>query len=229
MFLWTGGAMFVLSLAYCLWWYLFPLGADRPFAGSEAILWDATLLTIFACHHSLFARERIKSVLAPLVGDRLRSVYVWAASLLLLVVCLAWRPVGGTLFDVSGIAAVLCAAVQLIGVALIASSVRQIDPLELAGIRSGDGSPYKTRRPVPKTLQITGPYRFVRHPLYFGWILAAFATHHLTGDRLTFAVLTSLYLVIAVPWEERSLVREFGDAYTRYTAEVPWRVIPYVY
>jgi len=218
-FLWMGGVMFILSLAYCLWWYLFPLGHDRPFAGTGALAWDAVLLTIFACHHSLFAREPVKTALAPLAGDLLRSIYVWAASLLLLIVCIAWRPVGGTVFDVSGPVAALFAIVQVTGVAVIAWSVRQIDPLELAGIRAG----------VSQPLQIIGPYRFVRHPLYFGWILAVFGTHHLTGDRLAFAVLTSLYLVIAIPWEERSLVREFGDAYTRYTAEVPWRVIPYVY
>ena len=78
-------------------------------------------------------------------------------------------------------------------------------------------------------LQFQGPYRLVRHPLYLGWIIAAFATPHLTGDRLAFAVLTSLYLVVAIPWEEEALVRSYGGEYTRYRRRVRWRVIPFIY
>ena len=56
-----------------------------------------------------------------------------------------------------------------------------------------------------------------------------FAPAHMTGDRLTFAVITTLYLVVAIPWEERSLRRSFGDAYTRYMRDVKWRMIPFIY
>jgi protein-S-isoprenylcysteine O-methyltransferase Ste14 len=51
----------------------------------------------------------------------------------------------------------------------------------------------------------------------------------MTGDRLAFAVLTSAYLVIAIPWEERSLVRSWGDEYRRYQRRVRWRLIPFIY
>jgi protein-S-isoprenylcysteine O-methyltransferase Ste14 len=227
LFAWGGGALFVASLAYCMWWYLARLGVDRPFAGWPAIVADAALITLFASHHSVFAREAVKRRLQPLVGGRLRSVYVCVASVLLFIVCIAWRPIGATLFDVRGAAAVACAVVQLTGVALIAWSVARIDPLELAGIR-----PAPAPRPgsgQADALQIGGPYRIVRHPLYLGWMLAAFASPHLTGDRFAFALLTSLYLMIAVRWEERSLRLAFGDAYATYAAQVPWRVIPFIY
>jgi protein-S-isoprenylcysteine O-methyltransferase Ste14 len=100
--------------------------------------------------------------------------------------------------------------------------VRAIDPLELAGIR-------RPGTAGPSALQITGPYRLVRHPLYLGWMLIVFGAAHMTGDRLAFASITSLYLVIAIPWEERSLERAFGDAYRRYQVDVRWRAIPYVF
>jgi len=90
----------------------------------------------------------------------------------------------------------------------------------LAGIRPSSGS---------DGLQMGGPYRLVRHPLYSGWMLAAFGAAHMTGDRLAFAVLTSLYLMIAIPWEERSLVRSFGESYRRYQQQVRWRMIPFIY
>jgi protein-S-isoprenylcysteine O-methyltransferase Ste14 len=147
-------------------------------------------------------------------------VYVWTASLLLILVCLLWRPIGGDLFDVAGPRAFIHAMVQLSGLALIGLSVRAIDPLELAGIR---------RRGVDEELHITGPYRLVRHPLYLGWMLIVFGAAHMTGDRLAFAAITALYLVIAIPWEERSLERTFGDAYRRYKGEVRWKAIPYLF
>lgn len=219
-FVWVGGGLFVASLAYCAWWFLFRLGEDRPWNGWAPVAWNAGLITIFGLHHSVFAREPIKERLSALVGDELRSVYVWVASALLFAICLLWRPVGGAWTDHHGILKAVDIVLQLLGVRLIARSVSTIDPLALAGIRQLAPS---------ETLQVTGPYRFIRHPLYFGWMVALFATPHMTGDRLAFAVLTSIYLVIAVPWEERSLRRAFGEDYERYAAEVRWRVIPFIY
>ena len=106
------------------------------------------------------------------------------------------------------------------GLWLIARSVGVIDPLELAGIRAS------TR---PAGLQVRGPYRLVRHPLYLGWALMVFGAATMTADRLVFAVMTTIYLVVAIPWEERSLDRAFGDEYHRYKARVRWRLIPYIY
>jgi len=218
---WLGGALFVTSLTMCLWFYLFELGQPRPWLGWTPIASDAILVTVFALHHSVFAREAVKQQMIRVIPQELlRSVYVWIASLLLIGVCLAWQSVGGDLYHALGAVAGVHAAVQLAGIVVIVQSVRAIDPLELAGIKPpsrGTG------------LQVTGVYGIVRHPLYFGWVLAAFGTAHMTGDRLTFAALTSLYLAVAVPWEERSLVRSFGEPYRRYQQRVRWRMIPFIY
>ena len=112
------------------------------------------------------------------------------------------------------------AGIQIAGVLIIASAVRTIDALELAGIR-----PHS----VSQSLQIVGPYRWVRHPLYLGWLLATFGAAHMTGDRLIFAGISAFYLLIAVPLEERSLIASFGEEYTRYQRQVRWRILPYVY
>jgi protein-S-isoprenylcysteine O-methyltransferase Ste14 len=148
------------------------------------------------------------------------SVYVWIASFLLILVCALWRSIGAEFYEAAGAMAVAAAIAQLSGVLLIARAVARIDPLELAGIRPSRQA---------DALQVDGPYRWVRHPLYFGWILAVFGAAHLTGDRLAFAVLTSIYLVVAVPLEERSLRRSFGDEYARYQRAVRWRIIPFLY
>jgi methanethiol S-methyltransferase len=221
LFVWIGGAWFVAALALTGWSYATLLARVMPFAGWRPVAYDTVLFSVFALHHSALARPSSQAALSRVCPDRLlRSVYVWTASLLLILVCLLWRPIGGDLFHVAGTRAFIHAIAQLSGLGLIVMSVRAIDPLELAGIRlPGAGG----------ALQIKGPYRLVRHPLYLGWMLIMFGAAHMTGDRLAFAVITSLYLVIAIPWEERSLERTFGDAYRRYRGEVRWRAIPYVF
>jgi protein-S-isoprenylcysteine O-methyltransferase Ste14 len=219
-FRWAGGAVFVGALAFCGYAYVIVWARSAPFARSAIVL-DAALFTAFAAHHSVFAREPVKRWLTNLVPERLlRSVYVWIASLLLILVCGAWQPVGGNIYHVLGWRALFHAAVQLGGVLIIASAVRAIDALDLAGIRS---------HVAVDSLQISGPYRWVRHPLYLGWLLATFGPAHMTGDRLLFAGISAFYLILAVPLEERSLGRSFGDEYSRYQQLVRWRIVPYVY
>ena len=220
-FVWLGGALFAASLGLCAWTYGVVLGREYPPAGWPALAADTALVTVFAFHHSLFARERVKAWLARgVAAGLLRSVYVWIASLLLVLVCLAWRPIGGGIYAVTGVGAVMLAAVQLLGLWITAHGVARIDPLELAGIHPAAQS---------QGLQVTGPYRWVRHPLYLGWLLMVFGTAHMTRDRLAFAAITSAYLIVAIPWEERSLRRAFGDDYARYMRDVKWRMIPFIY
>ena len=219
-FVWAGGILFVGSLAVCAYTYLirWAVAHDVDWTASG---FNAVIFTVFALHHSLFARTRTKDALSRLVPDRLlRSVYVWMASLLLVAVCVLWKPVGGVVYHHTGWIAVVHGIVQALGVWIVAQSVRAIDPLELAGIRSQSDA---------AGLQVTGPYRLVRHPLYLGWILMVFGAALVTGDRLAFAVITTLYLALAIPWEERSLRVTFGSDYERYMRHVRWRMIPFIY
>jgi methanethiol S-methyltransferase len=219
-FQWAGGAAFVAALGFCAYTFLATWSRDAPF-DRGAIVFDAALFSLFAMHHSVFAREPVKRLIARLVPERLlRSVYVWIASLLLTTVCAFWRTVGGALYDVTGWPSALHALLQIAGLAVITGAVRRIDALELAGIR---------KHAVEQPLQIDGPYRLVRHPIYLGWLLVTFGAARLTGDRLVFAAISALYLIIAMPIEERSLRREFGAAYAQYAEQVRWRVLPYVY
>jgi protein-S-isoprenylcysteine O-methyltransferase Ste14 len=220
-FVWLGGALFVLSLAFCAWSYVVVMGRLAPATGWTALAIDAALLTLFAFHHSLFAREPVKDVIARMIpADLVRSFYVWIASTLLILVCALWRSIGSELYTVRGLLAIVVVSVQLGGLWITARSAARINPLELAGIRPPSPS---------RGLQVGGPYQWVRHPLYLGWMLMVFATPHMTGDRLTFAAITTGYLMVAIPWEERSLRRTFGDSYARYMRAVKWRMIPFIY
>ena len=219
-FVWAGGGLFVGALAFC--GYSYAVTWSRVTAlDRAAILTDALLFSAFALHHSLFAREAVKQWLSSAVPTPLlRSMYVWIASALLIGVCLAWQPVGGDLYHHGGLLAIVHGLVQAMGILIVVLAVRTIDPLELAGIHPSSGA---------ESLQIVGPYRWVRHPLYTGWLLATFGAAHMTGDRAIFAAISTFYLLIAMPFEERSLQTTFGDAYVGYQRLVRYRIIPYVY
>ena len=220
-FVWLGGALFAASLALCAWTYGSVMGRQAQPAGWSPLAVDAALITIFALHHSAFARGPVKAWLTRRVPPPLvRPVYVWVASLLLMLVCVLWRPIGGEIYHATGIRAIAHAAIQLAGVWITARGVARIDPLELAGIRPAARS---------EGLQVTGPYHWVRHPLYLGWVMMVFGAAHMTRDRLAFAVITTLYLIVAIPWEERSLQQSFGEEYARYRRDVKWRMIPFIY
>ena len=220
-FVWIGGALFVTSLSWCVWLYGIVLGRSLPFEGWAPVVVDAGLVAIFALHHSLFARDRPKAWMARVVPPALmRSTYVWIASLLLMLVCAGWQTIGGEVYKSMGLLAIALFVCQGAGLWVTARGVARIDPLELAGIHSAAQS---------QGLQVTGPYRWVRHPLYLGWALMVFSAPHMTGDRLAFAIITTGYLVAAIPWEEQSLRQSFGEGYVRYSDDVRWRMIPFIY
>lgn len=110
--------------------------------------------------------------------------------------------------------------VQLAGVVVGVLSVRRISVSELGGLTDA----------VPDApLEAGGPYALVRHPVYVSLVLLLGGTTTMTGDRLLFASLALLYIVVAIPFEEAGLARAFGPQYDAYRHRVRWRLIPYIY
>ncbi|MFN2444628.1 MAG: isoprenylcysteine carboxylmethyltransferase family protein, partial [Vicinamibacterales bacterium] len=217
---WLGGAVFVASLGYGVYFYAVVLAAPGPPTGPAlpAALFDITLFTAFALHHSIFARTRIKRLLSALIPPQAeRTAYVWIASLFFLALCLLWQPLPGMAYRVDGAARWLLYGAQVVGVALTWRAAAVIDPLDLSGIRQASGRGHSTE------FRVIGPFRFVRHPIYLGWLLIVFAAPLMTMNRLLFATVSSVYLLIAIAWEERSLVDAFGERYRAYQREVRWR------
>jgi methanethiol S-methyltransferase len=222
-FAWLGGAAFVGSLAYLVYFYAYVLGSSsgEPTAVGRNVAINTALFTIFALHHSVLARARVKAHVVAWVGPRSeRTVYVWTASILLLAVCVLWQLVPGVVYAVDGVTRFVLHALQVCGIVLTIRGAGVIDALELAGIRQA------TVRPSTDELKIAGPFRVVRHPIYLGWMLMVFAAPTMTNNRLLFATISSLYLILAIPWEEKSLVAAHGDQYRAYRRTVRWRVLP---
>ena len=194
-----------------------------PLASSLAI--DAGLLTIFAVQHSVMARRWFKSWWTRIVSPTIeRSTYVLCASGALMLLFWQWRPLGGVVWSVESTAGrVALWALFASGWALVLIVTFLINHFDLFGLRqvwiSLTGKAY---RKVPFTTP--GPYRVVRHPLYAGFLLAFWMTPTMTLAHLVFAIATTMYIVLAIQFEERDLVAEHGNAYESYRRRVPMLV-----
>ena len=133
-FVWLGGALFVASLA-CAPGVPHRFGRAAPWAGWSAVGFDAVLVRSSRAPQPVRARRGEGDWLGVVPRAVLRSIYVWIASLLLMLVSVAWQPIGGELYGVTGLLAIALVAVQLAGFWITRARRRRIDPLELAGIR----------------------------------------------------------------------------------------------
>ena len=219
-FAWTGAALFVVSLTYFVFSYYFTYGRAAAAATPGAVAWNVALFTIFALHHSVFARAPIRGRVSRLVTPaNERAFYVWVASLLFIAVCALWHPVAGTLWEVAGAWRAPFWAAQALGGWLTLRSAATIGVLVLAGVREAPDTGFKA----------AGPYGWVRHPIYTGWFLLVFAMPAMTMTRLVFAVVSCAYLLVAIPFEERSLLTSSNGAYAAYAREVRWKLVPGIY
>jgi methanethiol S-methyltransferase len=232
-FAWTGAAAFLGSLLFFLYQYLVTFGRATPTgAWLPPAAVNLALFSVFALHHSLLARTPMREAVRRIAPPALeRALYTWTASILFFIVCYGWQPVPGVLYAAPNGWRWTGYAVQLTGLILAHLGSAAIDVLDLAGVRQVMTA--TQRRDLPDAehapLKTDGVYGFVRHPIYFGWFLLVFGTPVMTATRLVFAVISTAYLAIAVPWEERSLVEVFGERYEGYRARVRWRMLPGIY
>ena len=228
LFAWFAAAAFAASLGFFLYAYLVlfgqPVPSDRDASRlGIAVLTNLLLFTVFALHHSVFARTGMKQLVKSWAPPALeRAIYSLVASVLFALVCGWWRPVAGTVWQLDGVWRWLGYAVQAAGIIVTIIGARALDVLDLAGVRQVIGA----TRPFRAALKTDGVYGLVRHPVYFGWTLLVFGAPDMTATRLVFAVISTFYLIAAIPFEERSLIETFGPDYASYQKKVRWRMIP---
>lgn len=191
-----------------------------PFGVALAI--NLGLLGLFAVQHSVMARPAFKRWWTRIVPQPVeRSTYVLLSSVALLLLFHGWQPMGGIVWEVQHpIAQGLLYALFACGWLLVLVATFLINHFDLFGMRQVwlylRGEAY-----TPLPFQTPGAYRYVRHPLYVGWLLAFWATPTMTAAHLVFALATTTYILIAIQFEERDLVTFHGDAYAAYRREVP--------
>ncbi|MFT3683591.1 MAG: NnrU family protein [Phycisphaerales bacterium] len=210
---------------------LFIPGLDRAATGSGwsgaalAILIDVLLLGLFAVQHSVMARPWFKARLTRYIPEAAeRSTYVLLSSVALLLLIALWRPIGGIVWDApAGAARIALTALMASGWLLVLVTTFLINHFDLFGLRQvwlfARNKPY-TNLPF-KTPAL---YSQVRHPLYVGWLIGFWATPTMSSAHLLFAIVTTVYILAAIRWEERDLLDLHGRSYAEYRRRVPMLV-----
>lgn len=187
-----------------------------------AILINAGLLTIFAVQHSVMARQGFKQWLTRFIPEAAeRSTYVLVSNLAFLLLFWQWQPMGGVIWAVkSPAASLVLQGILVLGFLIVLVASFLINHFDLFGMRQVtlflQGKPY-TQLPFNKPFF----YKYVRHPLYCGWLLFFWGTPVMTAAHLFLAVMTTAYIFVAIQLEERDLIRLHGTAYLKYKEEVP--------
>src|SRR5450432_3471093 len=180
-------------------------GLDRSIA--TTLLIDGALLGLFALQHSIMARPWFKRIWTRIVPDPVeRSTYVLFSSVALLLLFWQWRPIGGVIWKIeSGIAQTIIFGLYAAGLLIVLLATFLINHFDLFGLRQV--YLYMVGRPYTP-LEFGTPffYRFVRHPLYVGWLLTFWAAPVMTVAHLFFAVMTTVYILVAIQFEEADLI-----------------------
>lgn len=190
----------------------------------QALSIDAGLLALFALQHSIMARPAFKRWWTRFIDESAeRSTYVLASSLALIALFIYWQPLGGMIWNAENSSSrIVLHVLYAAGWLLVFTSTYLINHFDLFGLRQVwlqfVGKPY-----TPLKFVVPGLYRVVRHPLYVGWLLVFWSTPTMTATHLFFAVMTTLYILIAIRFEERDLVAAHPE-YEAYRREVPMLV-----
>lgn len=194
-------------------------GAEGPFVASLVI--NIILLSIFALQHSVMARPAFKLWWTRYVPEPIeRSTYVLLSSLALILLYWLWQPMTGVIWSVENtVGAMILNILFWAGWIFALLSTFMINHFDLFGLRQ-TYLLLKDREYTEIEFTTPGLYRYIRHPIMTGFIIAFWATPHMTTGHLLFAVVTTLYIIVAVQFEERDLIRSFGDSYKDYRRQV---------
>jgi len=221
--------IFLASFLYAIAWlgnFIVPKTIDSGTASGliEAIAINLALLTAFALQHSIMARPGFKRWWTQFVAPPVeRATFVLFASLLLFAICLGWRPLPQLVWQFEGAAAMVAWALFAMGWLIVLTATFMINHFELFGLRQvwlhARGQSYTAPHYVERFF-----YRFVRHPIMLGFIIAFWAGPTMTVGHLLFAAVTTAYILVALQLEERDLLKEHGASYQSYRERVPMLV-----
>jgi protein-S-isoprenylcysteine O-methyltransferase Ste14 len=200
-----------------------PKSVDSGVAGplGSAMLVDTLLLLAFGLQHSVMARPGFKAWWTRFVPKPIeRSVYTLASSVALIALFVFWQPIPQTVWATEGLLATLLTAGLLSGVGLVLFSTFLIDHFDLFGLRQTwlhfRGRSYQEKRFTTPLL-----YKWIRHPLYVGWFLTFWITPAMSAGHLLLSLVMTSYILIAIPLEERDLLRALGEPYRRWRDRTP--------
>jgi methanethiol S-methyltransferase len=194
----------------------------------EALVVNLLLISLFAIQHSVMARKSFKAWITQALPKSVeRSTYVLLSGFALALLCWQWLPMPQIVWHIGNpqIANALI-GLSFAGWVIVFSSTFLINHFELFGLHQVVNNLVGKPMPEPR-FRTPIYYKFVRHPLYLGLVIAFWSAPTMTVGHLLFAAATTAYIFIGIFFEERDLVDLFGDDYRHYRARVsmlvPWR------
>ena len=201
-------------------------GVVEPFW--QSLLVNLILLTIFALQHSVMARPGFKAWWVRIIPQAIeRSTYVLLSSLVLFLLYYYWQPMTSMVWLVEHETARLVIwALFALGVLIVLLSTFMIGHFELFGLKQVLNH-YLGKGEITPFFRSPGFYQLVRHPIMTGFIIAAWATPDMSQGHFVFALVSTLYILVALRFEENDLVNSLGDAYKSYQKRVP-QLVPFI-
>ena len=193
-----------------------------------ALVMNISLLSFFAVQHSVMARPAFKNWWVKIISKPAeRSTYILLTSLALLLIFWKWQPMTDTVWTVEN--STIAMGIQVlyfIGWLIVLLSTFMISHFELFGLTQIVDN-LKNRVSKSPSFQVNYFYGLVRHPIMLGFLIAFWATPTMSTVHLLFAVVTTIYILVAVKFlEERDLKKALGDTYVSYQKKVPM-LIPF--
>jgi methanethiol S-methyltransferase len=221
---------FLASFVYAVAWLGDVPGLPTTIDGQpglpalQALAIDLALLSLFAVQHSVMARPAFKKLWTRIVpASAERATYVLASSVCLFGICLEWQTLPGTVWRLQGWAAAASWALFAIGWMVALASTFMVSHADLFGLRQALQQ-FRGEPLVPPAFIERYLYRYVRHPLMVGFLIAFWSGPLMTTGRLAFALATTAYILVALQLEERDLRRALGRQYEAYRDRVPMLV-----
>lgn len=206
---------------------LIPKSLDsEPISGfAFALTVNLLLIFAFAVQHSTMARPWFKRWLTKFIPESAeRSTYVLASNIAVIMIMAFWQPMGATIWQVeSTLLKSAVMSVYFLGWAVLFLSTCMICHFDLFGLRQVwtqfTGQQYSNYE-----FRVPFAYKYVRHPIYVGWLMIIWATPVMSIAHLVFSMGMTVYILAAIPWEENDLIATFGKKYTDYQKSVPMLV-----
>ncbi len=195
-----------------------PVDAAPRLAWPVALAADLGLVAALGVQHSVMARAAWKAAFGRVLPRRVeRSTFVLASSAAVGGMALLWAPIGGDLWRAAGPVSLALRLAALAGFGLAGAATFAFDHLELFGLRQV----LSRSEPSPAPFRVPALYRAVRHPMMLGILVGVWATPRMTVGHLVLAAGLTAYVLVGLAFEERDLLRAFGERYAAYRAQVP--------